>query len=32
MRGLHEEFVRDIKILESEFKLERDDMVKTHKI
>lgn len=31
MRGLSEEFNRDISILESEFDLEREDMIKTHK-
>ncbi|EGR27764.1 hypothetical protein IMG5_189650 [Ichthyophthirius multifiliis] len=31
MRGLQEEFNRDIQILENEFDLEREDMVKTHK-
>lgn len=31
MRGLHEEFVRDIEILTTEFELEKEDMMKTHK-
>ncbi len=31
MRGLHEEFIRDITILEQEFDTEREDMIKTHK-
>lgn len=31
MKGLNEEFLRDIKILTTEFELEREDMVKTHK-
>ncbi|KAL4428775.1 hypothetical protein ABPG74_001289 [Tetrahymena malaccensis] len=31
MRGLAEEFNRDVNILETEFDLEREEMVKTHK-
>ena len=30
MRGLNQEFMRDIKILEEEFDTERFDMVRTH--
>lgn len=31
MRGLAEEFNRDVNILETEFDLEREEMIKTHK-